>query len=72
MSESLLLFLTILLAAAVTIVPASARLGLGSVIGYLFAGVLLGPEGLGWIDNPSEILHLAEFGVVLLLFLIGL
>jgi glutathione-regulated potassium-efflux system ancillary protein KefC len=72
MSESLLLFLTILLAAAVTIVPASARLGLGSVIGYLCAGVLLGPEGLGWIDNPSEILHLAEFGVVLLLFLIGL
>lgn len=72
MSDSVLLFLVVVLGASVTLVPISARLGLGSVIGYLTAGLIIGPQGLGLIKNPEEVLHLAEFGVVLLLFLIGL
>ena len=72
MNENILIFLVILLSAAVLIVPFTARLGLGAVIGYLLAGVLLGPQGLGLMSNPEAILHLSEFGVVLLLFLIGL
>jgi glutathione-regulated potassium-efflux system ancillary protein KefC len=62
-----------LLAAAVVIVPLAQRLGLGAVIGYLIAGVLLGPHGLGLISSSSEHLDQAsELGVVFLLFLIGL
>ncbi|WP_176736847.1 monovalent cation:proton antiporter-2 (CPA2) family protein [Oligoflexus tunisiensis] len=72
MTDSTLLFMVILFAAAVLAVPVTARLGLGSVIGYLVAGVLVGPEVFGWVSHPEKILHLAEFGVVLLLFLIGL
>jgi glutathione-regulated potassium-efflux system ancillary protein KefC len=60
------------LLAAVIAVPLSKRLGLGSVIGYLIAGVTIGPWGLGIIRDVEDILHFAEFGVVLLLFLIGL
>lgn len=60
------------LAAAVIFVPIFKRLGLGAVLGYLFAGVLLGPSALGVTDEPEEILHFAELGVVFLLFLIGL
>jgi glutathione-regulated potassium-efflux system ancillary protein KefC len=62
----------IFLAAAVLAVPLMKRLGLGSVIGYLAAGVAIGPSGLGFIDDVESTLHFAEFGVVLLLFLIGL
>jgi glutathione-regulated potassium-efflux system ancillary protein KefC len=62
----------IYLLAAVIAVPLSKRLGLGSVIGYLIAGVTIGPWGLGIIGDVDDILHFAEFGVVLLLFLIGL
>jgi monovalent cation:proton antiporter-2 (CPA2) family protein len=62
----------IFLAAAVVAVPLFRRLGLGSVLGYLAAGVLIGPAGLGWVGHVDETLHFAEFGVVLLLFLIGL
>ncbi|MCW8334376.1 glutathione-regulated potassium-efflux system protein KefB [Vibrio paucivorans] len=62
----------IFLAAAVTAVPIAQRLGLGSVLGYLLAGVAIGPWGLGLISDVEAILHFAEFGVVLLLFLIGL
>lgn len=62
----------IYLAAAVFIVPLFKRLNLGSVLGYLAAGVLIGPDGLGLITDPHSVLHFAEFGVVLLLFLIGL
>ena len=62
----------IYLAAAVISVPISKRLGLGSVLGYLLAGVVIGPWGLGLITQVEDILHFSEFGVVLLLFLIGL
>ena len=61
----------ILLAAAVIAVPLFRRLGLGSVLGYLAAGVLVGPWGLGFIDQVEEIRHLAEYGVIFLLFIIG-
>ena len=61
-----------LLFAAVILVPLAKRLGLGAVLGYLVAGVLLGPWGLGLIRNVEAILHFGEFGVVLLLFVIGL
>ncbi|MEY4763823.1 MAG: hypothetical protein RI907_496 [Pseudomonadota bacterium] len=60
------------LTAAVVVVPLSRALGLGSIIGYLVAGLVIGPGGLGLIDNVESILHFAEFGVVLMLFLVGL
>jgi len=62
----------IYLGAAVIAVPFAKRLGLGSVLGYLIAGITIGPWGLALIANSRDILHFAEFGVVLLLFLIGL
>jgi monovalent cation:proton antiporter-2 (CPA2) family protein len=62
----------ILLIAAVIAVPLFQRLGLGSVLGYLAAGATVGPWGFGFIDEVSEIRHIAEFGVVFLLFLIGI
>jgi len=62
----------ILLTAAVIIVPMSRFVGLGIVPGFLIAGVLVGPSVLGLIDNRVEIGHLAELGVVLLLFVIGI
>ncbi|MCF6283099.1 MAG: glutathione-regulated potassium-efflux system protein KefC [Candidatus Polarisedimenticolaceae bacterium] len=70
--HSLLVNTLIYLSAAVVAVPLAKRLGLGSVLGYLIAGVAIGPWGLSLINNVSDILHFAEFGVVLLLFLIGL
>jgi glutathione-regulated potassium-efflux system ancillary protein KefC len=60
------------LLAAVIAVPISKRLGFGAVLGYLLAGVVIGPWGLGLIKEAKDILHFAEFGVVLLLFAIGL
>lgn len=60
-----------LLAALVT-VPLSKRLGFGSVLGYLIAGIVIGPSTLGLIKDPDHILHFAELGVVFLLFIIGL
>ncbi|MDF2185080.1 glutathione-regulated potassium-efflux system protein KefB [Grimontia hollisae] len=62
----------IFLAAAVVAVPLAQHLGMGSVLGYLIAGVVIGPWGLGLITDVEAILHFAELGVVLLLFLIGL
>jgi monovalent cation:proton antiporter-2 (CPA2) family protein len=62
----------IFLAAAVVAVPLFQRVGLGTVLGYLTAGVIIGPSGLGLIEQVEGTLHIAEFGVVLLLFLIGL
>ena len=61
-----------LLAAAVIAVPIFQRLGLGSVLGYLAAGAVVGPWGLSFIDQTEEIRHIAEFGVVFLLFIIGI
>jgi len=60
------------LAAAVVIVPLFRALGLGSIIGYLAAGIAIGPWGLRLVDDVQTILHFAEFGVVLMLFLVGL
>jgi len=60
------------LAAAVIAVPLARRLGVGAVIGYLVAGFAIGPWGLRLVTDPSQIVDLAEFGVVLMLFLIGL
>jgi len=62
----------ILLTAAVITVPLFRLAGLGTVPGFLIAGVLVGPSALGLIDNQTEIYHLAELGVVLLLFVIGI
>ena len=62
----------IYLSAAVIAVPLSKALGLGSIIGYLGAGIAIGPWGLGLVTNVEDILHFAEFGVVLMLFLVGL
>jgi glutathione-regulated potassium-efflux system ancillary protein KefC len=60
------------LAAAVAAVPLAKALGLGSVIGYLIAGIAIGPWGLQLVTDPAQILSFAEFGVVLMLFLVGL
>ncbi len=60
------------LAAAVVAVPLFKRLGLGSVLGYLCAGLAIGPHGLKFVGDAEGVLHIAELGVILLLFLIGL
>ncbi len=60
------------LAAAVLAVPLAKFIGLGSIIGYLAAGILIGPWGLKFVTDPKDMLHFAEFGVVLMLFLVGL
>jgi len=60
------------LAAGVIAVPLFKRLGLGAVLGYLVAGMAIGPWGLRLIPQPQTVLHFAEFGIVLLLFLVGL
>jgi len=63
----------IYLAAAVICVPIAKRLGMGSVLGYLLAGMLIGPFVLGFIGKEGQdIMHFAEFGVVMMPFLIGL
>ena len=62
----------IYLAAGVIVVPVFKRLGLGSVLGYLVAGAFIGPWGVALVTAPEAILRFAEFGVVLLLFLVGL
>ena len=62
----------IYLSAAVVAVPLAKKLGLGSIVGYLAAGMAIGPWGLGLVSNVQDILHFAEFGVVLMLFLVGL
>jgi len=63
--------LTFLLAAVIA-VPLSRRLGFGSVLGYLAAGVIIGPYGVALVRDPDHILHFAELGVVFLLFIVGL
>ncbi|MGQ5835914.1 monovalent cation:proton antiporter-2 (CPA2) family protein [Serratia sp. IR-2025] len=74
MSESAgdLLNVVTLLGAAVVAVPLFKRLGLGSVLGYLAAGLAIGPFGFGWFNDAQTILHTAELGVVMFLFIIGL
>lgn len=62
----------VFLLAAVITVPLAKRLQLGAVLGYLLAGVIIGPSVLGLIGNPQSVAHVSELGVVLLLFIIGL
>ena len=62
----------IYLGAAVLAVPLARWLGLGAIIGYLGAGIAIGPWGLRFVTSPQDILHFSEFGVVLMLFLVGL
>ncbi|PJZ54336.1 monovalent cation:proton antiporter-2 (CPA2) family protein [Leptospira adleri] len=70
--HSLLITLIVFLSAAVISVPLFKKIGLGSVVGYLIGGTIIGPWGIGLITDVESILHLSEFGVILLLFLIGL
>ncbi|HEU4852053.1 MAG TPA: glutathione-regulated potassium-efflux system protein KefC [Telluria sp.] len=70
--SDLLLTPIVFLLTAVLLVPLAQRLGLGSVLGYLIGGCIIGPWGLGLIVNVERISHVAEIGVVLMLFLIGL
>src|SRR5688572_7103743 len=64
----------IYLATAVLMVPVAQKLGLGSVLGYLLGGAVIGPFALGWVGGAQgeEAMHFAEFGVVIMLFMIGL
>jgi len=70
--EHFLLQLFIFLAAAAIAVPVAKKLGLGSVLGYLVAGIIIGPFGLSLIGDIEEVMHFTEFGVVMMLFLVGL
>ena len=60
------------LLAAVIMVPMAKRLGLGSVLGYLLAGIIIGPAALNLVGDQTSTQHFAEFGVVMMLFLVGL
>ena len=70
--QSLLIQALVYLAAGVISVPIAKRLGLGSVLGYLIAGVLIGPFVLDLVGEAADVMIFAEFGVVIMLFLIGL
>ena len=59
-------------AAAIIAVPIFRRLGIGAILAYLFAGIVIGPSGAGFIEQPETVLHFSELGVVFLLFIIGL
>jgi monovalent cation:proton antiporter-2 (CPA2) family protein len=72
MVSSSLIIAAVFLGAAVIAVPLSKRFGLGSVLGYLGAGIVIGPSVLGLVHDVHETMHFAELGVVFLLFLIGL
>ncbi|WP_419569877.1 monovalent cation:proton antiporter-2 (CPA2) family protein [Rheinheimera sp.] len=72
MHLTILTYLMVYLAAMVLVVPLAKRLGLGVVLGYLLAGLALGPAGLALAENTDDIALLAELGVVLMLFSIGL
>ena len=69
---SLLLQITLFLAAALMIVPLAKRLGIATVLGYLFTGILLGPSVFNVVHDPEDIHKLAEYGVIFLMFIIGL
>jgi glutathione-regulated potassium-efflux system ancillary protein KefC len=71
-SSTWLLTSLVYLGAAVLAVPLARLAGLGSIIGYLAAGIVIGPWGLKLVTDPQAMLHFAEFGVVLMLFLVGL
>jgi monovalent cation:proton antiporter-2 (CPA2) family protein len=71
-NSELLFNIFIFLAAACIAVPLTSRFKLGSVLGYLIAGVIIGPFGFSLINDSEKIMHFAEFGVVMMLFIIGL
>ncbi|ATR78368.1 monovalent cation:proton antiporter-2 (CPA2) family protein [Moraxella osloensis] len=71
-NSSMMLDATIFLGAAVILIPLAKRFGIATVLGYLFTGLLLGPSFLKVASNPDDLLNFSEFGVVLLLFIIGL
>ncbi|WP_317178571.1 glutathione-regulated potassium-efflux system protein KefB [Pectobacterium sp. HCp5_1] len=71
-SSALLTAGVLFLFVAVVAVPIAARLGIGAVLGYLIAGIAIGPWGLGFIRDVEAILHFSELGVVFLMFIIGL
>ncbi len=71
--QSFLFQAFVFLGAAVIMLPIAKRLGLGSVLGYLLAGIIIGPFVLGFIgEEGQDLMHFAEFGVVMMLFIIGL
>jgi glutathione-regulated potassium-efflux system ancillary protein KefC/glutathione-regulated potassium-efflux system protein KefB len=72
MNPEFLLQAFVFLVAAIVMVPIAKKLGLGSVLGYLVAGAIIGPFGLQLFGDPEGAMHAAEFGVVIMLFLIGL
>jgi monovalent cation:proton antiporter-2 (CPA2) family protein len=72
-AQSVAMEMVAYLAAAVVAVPIAHRLGLGSILGYLMAGVLVGPSVLGWVGHfSSDVMNVSEFGVIMMLFLVGL
>ena len=72
MDGNILIAIFVLLAATVILVPLAKWAGLGTILGYLLAGVLIGPYGLGLISSTETIRGVSEFGIVMMLFLIGL
>lgn len=71
-THTILQYTVVLLAAAAVAVPIAKRFELGAVLGYLIAGAVIGPAGFKLLQNPEQIAHISELGVVLLLFVIGL
>lgn len=72
MDQSLLYYIVIFLGAALIFVPLCKKMGLGSVLGYLVAGLIMGPFGFSVVTDVHDLMHISEFGVVFLMFLIGL
>src|SRR5215510_5142867 len=72
MDDNLLLAIFVLLAATVALVPLAKWAGLGTILGYLAAGILIGPYGLSLVSDSQVVHRVAEFGIVMMLFLIGL
>ena len=70
--NSLILNSIIYLLAAVIVVPIAKQFKLGSIVGYIFSGILIGPFVLGFISHQKEVHTFAEFGIIMMLFLIGL
>jgi CPA2 family monovalent cation:H+ antiporter-2/glutathione-regulated potassium-efflux system ancillary protein KefC len=72
MDIHLLLNVFVFLLAGCVVVPLAQRFKLGSVLGYLIAGVIIGPFVLGLIGEAEKVMHFAEFGVIMMMFLIGM
>jgi CPA2 family monovalent cation:H+ antiporter-2/glutathione-regulated potassium-efflux system ancillary protein KefC len=70
--ETILIQLFVFLVSAAIAVPIAKKLGLGSILGYLIAGIVIGPFGLSLINDVETVMHFTEFGIVMMLFLVGL